>query len=264
MPFLTMVFPLVALGILTLCISQAGRLGTHLQALYLTWSPYHYAAQAYGLAVMYAYRSGCRLAPVDKKYLWWVSMTPFFYNFFSGRKIGLNWVVPTSILSLPQVAGVLQGWQMVLAVLSFVAPVLLFVKVWRSGNGPLPLISLMLIVANGIWWLVLNEVDASIWATIFHGIQYLAIVIIFHVKDQMSRGDNRHGVLYHTASFYGMSLILGYALFHSLPLAYVSAGFGTVESMLLVVAAINIHHFIVDAYIWRLKRDEGNRQLVDI
>jgi hypothetical protein len=201
---------------------------------------------------------------VDKKYLWWVSMTPFFYNFFSGRKIGLNWVVPTSILSLPQVAGVLQGWQMVLAVLSFVAPVLLFVKVWRSGNGPLPLISLMLIVANGIWWLVLNEVDASIWATIFHGIQYLAIVIIFHVKDQMSRGDNRHGVLYHTASFYGMSLILGYALFHSLPLAYVSAGFGTVESMLLVVAAINIHHFIVDAYIWRLKRDEGNRQLVDI
>ena len=34
------------------------RLGTQLHSLYLTWSPYHYAAQAYGLAVMYCYRSG--------------------------------------------------------------------------------------------------------------------------------------------------------------------------------------------------------------
>jgi hypothetical protein len=27
------------------------------------------------------------------------------------------------------------------------------------------------------------------------------------------------------------------------------------QSLLIMVAIINIHHFIVDAYIWRLKRD---------
>ena len=32
------------------------------------------------------------------------------------------------------------------------------------------------------------------------------------------------------------------------------AGFGMAESMLLVVATINIHHFIVDAFIWKLRR----------
>ena len=48
LPFLTMAFPLVAAAILTLCIIWAERLGPHLQALYLTWSPYHYAAQTYG------------------------------------------------------------------------------------------------------------------------------------------------------------------------------------------------------------------------
>ena len=36
-----------------------------------------------------------------------------------------------------------------------------------------------------------------------------------------------------------------------------------VESIALVVAAINIHHFIVDAYIWRLKSGDGNRQIVE-
>jgi hypothetical protein len=31
----------------------------------------------------------------------------------------------------------------------------------------------------------------------------------------------------------------------------------------LVVAIINIHHFVVDAYIWRLRRDPNLRTVVD-
>ena len=56
---------------------------------------------------------------------------------------------------------------------------------------------------------------------------------------------------------------LSYGLFNVLPHAYVLAGYGMVESMLLVTAAINVHHFIVDAYIWRLKKSDGNRRIVD-
>ena len=54
-----------------------------------------------------------------------------------------------------------------------------------------------------------------------------------------------------------------FLLFNCLPLAYVFAGFGRVEATLLVVAAINLHHFIVDAFIWRLKRGDANRRVVD-
>ncbi len=39
--------------------------------------------------------------------------------------------------------------------------------------------------------------------------------------------------------------------------------FGPDESIVLVVAAINIHHFVVDAFIWRLRRSEGNRRIVE-
>jgi len=60
-----------------------------------------------------------------------------------------------------------------------------------------------------------------------------------------------------------MCLLLGYSLFNVFPLAYIFAGFGRVESVLLVVAVINLHHFIVDGYIWRLKKSDSNRQVVD-
>ena len=69
-PFLTMAFPLLAMAILLLCLFQTGRLGPHLQSLYLTWSPYHYAAQAYGIAVVYSFRSGCKLRDADKRLLY--------------------------------------------------------------------------------------------------------------------------------------------------------------------------------------------------
>jgi hypothetical protein len=67
----------------------------------------------------------------------------------------------------------------------------------------------------------------------------------------------------HALWFYGASLALGYALFHALPRAFTLAGFGMVESMLLVIAAINVHHFIVDAYIWKLRPGDSNRRVVD-
>jgi len=38
-PYLTMAFPLASIVLLGLCIALPLRLGVHLQALYLTWSP---------------------------------------------------------------------------------------------------------------------------------------------------------------------------------------------------------------------------------
>ena len=154
--------------------------------------------------------------------------------------------------------------QWLFPLLIFGLPVALFIKIWVTEQKPLPLISLLLLLVNGCWWVIFTDyLQAFTLATIFHGIQYLAIVLIFHVRDQKQRPENRHGTLYHVVWFYGVSLLLGYGLFHCLPWAYRLAGFGVVESMLLVAAAINIHHFIVDAYIWKLGRKDSNRKIVD-
>ena len=266
LPFLTMVLPLVTLVLLTVVVWQAASLGPHLQSLYLTWSPYHYAAQAYGIAVVYSYRSGCRLAPSDKKLLWWVAMLPFFYNFLSAKRVGLDWLAPAAFMADPAVIEGLKVLSALLTVTAFLAPILLYVHVWRGKSGPMPFISILALVSNGVWWFVLSSLDAFVWATVFHGLQYLALVMVFHVRDRArdlgTAGDAR-GPVFQGLWFYGASLLLGYALFQCLPLGYTFAGLGLVESTLLVAATVNVHHFIVDAYIWRLGEQDTNRRVVE-
>jgi hypothetical protein len=263
LPFLTMALPLVTLVALTVAVWHAESLGPHLQSLYLSWSPYHYAAQAYGIAVMYCYRSGCRLAPSDKKLLWWVAMLPFFYNFLSAKRVGLDWLAPAAFMAQPAVGETLAGIGVLLMVAAFAAPLLLYFRVRRGSAGPMPLVSILALVSNGVWWFVLSSFDAFVWATVFHGLQYLALVVIFHIRERVSAPEDQRGAVYHGLWFYGASLLLGYGLFQCLPLGYTFAGVGLVEGTLLVAATVNVHHFVVDAYIWRLGQDDSNRRVVE-
>ena len=252
-PYLTMAFPLVSIVLLVFCIALPLRLGVHLQALYLTWSPYHYAAQAYGLAVIYCIRSGCSLTPKRKKIFRATCVLPFLLVFLSAPHAGLGWLAPSLQEAVPPLV------RQVLIGAVFLLPIAFFVYVYRCGCRPMPLIGLLAVLANGIWWVVLDYLSAFFWATIFHGLQYLAIATIFHVKDQSDLPNNERGALYHTTHFYLLSLVLGYGLFYCWPYAFVLVGFGLAESVLLVAAAINIHHFIVDAHIWRMGSGGGHR-----
>jgi len=263
MPFLTYSFPVVCLLVLTVCIAIPGDIGRHLFALYLTWSPYHYAAQAYGLSVMYCYRSGCILNNFDKRLVYWTCLIPFFYNCLSTESAGLRWLLRFVSIEVNNNYAMVAQAVILLRILVVIAPVALFFWVMRSKSGTMPLISILLVVTNSVWWFVFPIHQAFIWATIFHGLQYLAIVIIFHLRDQMAREDNRFPAAFHAIAFYAMCVPLGYAMFQCLPWFYLWSGFGMVESVLLVTAVINIHHFVVDAYIWRLKSSDPNRRIVD-
>ncbi|MDJ0853358.1 MAG: hypothetical protein QNK04_33755 [Myxococcota bacterium] len=262
-PRLTFTFPFVALSLLTLSIVEAETLGYHLMALAFTWSPYHYAAQVYGLSVMYSYRSGCRIDDTDKRLLRWISSLPFLFAILQTEGAGLGWLLPAAVFDLPGALAVVDALRTLLGVAVFAGPAIFYARVVRTKGSPPPLITLVLLVSNGLWWVVLTYRGAFFWATVFHGVQYLAIVIVFHVKDQMALPDNRHRPLYHVLKFYGASLVLAYLLFSCLPQAYVWAGFGMVESTKLVFSAINIHHFIVDGFIWRLGAGGRNRQVVE-
>jgi hypothetical protein len=191
LPFLTMVFPIVTLGVSTFCIIEADYIGRYVQLIYLSWSPYHYAAQAYGLAVMYAVRSGCHLTKHQKKCLWWIAILPFFKVLLVAiSKHVLAWHMPEQLLwSQIDWRGGLMLTSQVLGVLALVLPVVLFSQMWLTNRYGMPLISLLVIMTNGVWFSVFPLIDGFVWTTIFHGIQYLAIVMIFHVRDQLARPD---------------------------------------------------------------------------
>src|SRR5678815_2832311 len=81
----------------------------------------------------------------------------------------------------------------------------------------------------------------------FHGVQYLTIAAIFHVREQTRRPENRRSWAFHVGIFYGASVALGYVLFVLWPDTYIALGYEPLLTAQLVVAVINIHHFVVDS-----------------
>jgi hypothetical protein len=70
----------------------------------------------------------------------------------------------------------------------------------------------------------------------------------------MAQPNNKFGAGYHVMTFYGMSMILGMVLFLVWPWMYIPFGFELEAAILMTVATVNLHHFIVDGYIWRSKK----------
>ena len=257
-PFLSWGFPVVCLLAVALGLYWPV-LGSNLSALYFTWSPYHYAAQTYGLAVMYAMRSGAKLDLKDKAQIWWVCLLPFLYALFTSKDGGLAWFVSReTIATVPGLSLAYDGVVGVLSLAIILLPLSLFWQLHRSRGKNVPLISLLLQVTNGIWWLTTDYLSAFWWTTAFHSIQYLIIVVVQHVKEQMGRENVKlgrfHTPLFHGAWFYGLSFVLAGFLFFAVPVTiYVPMGFDPGQSILMMTVIINLHHFIVDGFIWRNK-----------
>jgi hypothetical protein len=259
---LTLGFPLACLLVFTAVLALADWLVRYVFAVFLVWSPYHYAAQAYGLSMMYAYRSDCSLSDGDKRLVRLVCLAPFVWALLrpqGGIGVTLKHLGVVAPLPLEHLR---VGVSMGLSAVALAAPLVLFVLLRRRGRT-LPLISLSVIMVNAVWWTAFNYINAFFWAALFHGVQYLAIAALFHVREQTRRPGNRRGWAFHVGIFYGASVALAYVLFVLWPDAYVALGYEPWLTAQLVVAVINIHHFVVDAYIWRLRRDPNLRTVVD-
>ena len=189
-------------------------------------------------------------------------LLPFVHTFLGGIGAGL---VPWPPLFSPDFTSLRLGTMAVLAVLSVLAPLAFFAR-QQWGAGPrLPLIVLVLLVSNSIWLvqagytglLGLNLV------AIFHGVQYLAILAIFYVREQAQAGVARPWWV-HTLIFYALCLGLGYVLFHVLPLGVATLGGVTyTEAILVTNAVVVIHHFFVDGFIWKLRKDPNYKVVAD-
>jgi hypothetical protein len=260
---LTLWLPIAIVALFTGVLLYAGWLVRYVFAVFVIWSPYHYSAQTYGLAMMYAYRSECSLSDAQKRGLWWACLVPFLWSLLRPDAGVAPILHGLGFRSVPTLEHLRWGVSLLLSAAALATPVVVIAVLRARERITLPLISVMIIMTNAIWWTFFNYINAMWWAAIFHGVQYLAIVTIFHVKERTRAETNRFGPLVHAVSFYGACVLLAYVLFVLWPDTYVWAGFDPALTPQLTVAVINIHHFIVDAYIWRLRKDPNYRTVVD-
>jgi hypothetical protein len=245
--------------------------------LYLTWSPWHYTGQNYGLAVMFLRRGGVDLDATTKRWIYLSFLLSYVLVFlemhagtsrasasdlpaaylselgphFTSLGIPVAWagrlasVVGTAYVSALVVSALrLRGrasWRVALpaAVLAlsqllwFSAPYVLHMAGLAPGLDPLN-------------WEFRSHYFT--WIALAHSIQYLWVTAYYARQSSAWHGQ---GVQYAKALAAGAApWALPFLVFGPQALGPLSADAGLA---MLVAATVNIHHFVLDGAIWKLR-----------
>lgn len=248
--------------------------GSLILTLYLTWSPWHYTAQNYGIAMMFLGRQGVRSDPVTKRLIHASFRLSFLLTLLAIHAVGSSadyaplayegTVYHFVSLDFPGgigpwlLAGVGGAYLVCLAAagvrllriasvrqLAPVAAIALTQALWFSA----PVAARYLSLLDGVAPLSLEHAAyAFLWVGIGHSVQYLWVTSYF-----ASRRDGFPG----HARYYAKALLAGAAIWVVPSLIFAPAALGRVPFdaglAVMVAAVVNIHHFILDGAIWKLR-----------
>jgi tetratricopeptide (TPR) repeat protein len=227
--------------------------------LYICWSPWHYTGQNFGLLMMFARRAGISPTSAERRALHlsflasYILLMLSFHTGASGDALVLSLGLPAkftlparAILALFFVAS--SGWALVSlarrsSVRAIVAPFTLAVTqfLWF-------LLPALIELASG------REIPQTRYSSgilaVLHSTQYLWITSYYQAREARAAGDTQWKF-----SRYLVTLVAGgIALFIPGPWI-ISRVFHAdfVASFLTFTALVNIHHFILDGALWKLR-----------
>jgi hypothetical protein len=251
--------------------------GSLLFTVYLTWSPWHYSAQNYGIALMFLGRRGVEVDNRTKRLLrlsvalsFLISFlyihSPYTFAPFLGAQVQF---LSLNLPALP--ADVVMFGSLLLYALTTLLAV---AAILRKGLRPAaPAVGVLL---TQFVWFVLPAVIknwlpysgprilhpsygqyAFTWIALGHAIQYLWITAYF------ARATGR---VSSSVSFYGRAVLCGCAVW-ALPLLVFAPGVlgrlpYDVGLASVTAAMVNLHHFILDGAIWKLRESRIGRVLL--
>jgi len=264
-------------------------LGSLLITLYLSWSPWHYSGQNYGIALLFLRRRGVEVTPGVKRLLYtsfllsfgltllalhgasgpegeYAAFTPYQGATFQLLTVG----IPSPFWEIAYVA-IGMGYLGVL-----VAAGALLLRRARPGDL-LP--SAVLVLTQMLWfsvppvarWLGLMGPDqalssnlaayAFIWIATGHSVQYLWVTTYYSAREEpwSGRGVYLLKALLAGSFIWGVPALLYTASVEGSSLGGVARD----QDVFLVVAAVvNLHHFVLDGAIWKLRDGRVARVLI--
>ncbi len=274
------IFSVFLTGVLMLCFTGGLRfpvVAIWMVSIYLTWSPWHYTGQNYGLALMFLRRRGVEVRPGTKRLLHTSFVLSFLVTFLalhvqpvegaSGGGLlfayGASSEVTFHALGLPRgltdlaLPAAAIGWALTLAVaiglllreakLRVLLPTLLlgllqvpwFVAPFGVGYF-YPDIGVDPLRPSSLFYYVL-------WAALAHAAQYLWITSYYARASRSWQGY---------PNYFGKVLLAGVAIWTLPAILGSSADFRHIEIsglFLLIAATVNLHHFVLDGAIWKLR-----------
>jgi tetratricopeptide (TPR) repeat protein len=251
---------ITALILLTLVVSHFWyRALPWIFTLYLTWSPWHYSGQNYGLFMMFARRAGAKPSHTERRALYSVFLLSYLIlilSFHTGPSTDPLFVS----LGLP-------GKVSLALVLALAAAYIILSTfglsrlVRQVGWRPL-FPSLTLFSTQFLWFLLPTaialaeglQITQSRYSNgvlaVMHSAQYLWITSYYARREANAEGQGN----WRPFAYFGVLVAEGIALFVPGPwLASRLFHYDFTASFLLFTALVNIHHFILDGAIWKLR-----------
>ena len=241
--------------------------GSLLFTIYLTWSPWHYTGQNYGVALMFLGRQGVKVSQPTKRLLYASFVLTYVINFFfihsttmasSYRGAEVEFIA----LGIPAIAVDLIMFSAILAYLFVTVSVIFSLRSELRRSVP----ALVLMLTQSVWFILPPLVknwfpDSAIlplstqyvsysftWIALGHAAQYLWITSYFA---NASIDSPR------SFAFYWKVLLAGCAVWTVPALLFAPGVLGRlpydVGLASMVAAIVNIHHFILDGAIWKLR-----------
>ena len=227
--------------------------------LYICWSPWHYTGQNYGLLMMFARRSGADVSPAERRWIRaafiasYVMLLASFETGASGDAL---------ILSLGLPARITMPARLALGAAFALFSALAFRRLIRRCGARALAAPLTLALTQLLWFVLptLLELRAQYQVpqtryssgilAVLHSAQYLWITSYYQQREARAAGKSR----WRMAMYFVTLVAGGIALFIPGPwLVSTLLRFDFTTSFLIFTAIVNIHHFLLDGALWKLR-----------
>jgi hypothetical protein len=235
------------------------------------WSPWHYTGQNFGLSMMFLRRAGIEVSARERSWLHgafvasYVLLLAAFNQGASQNRVVLSLGLPDQVVWSMEISGTLL----------FVGRSLLAFRSLSRRAGVRSLVPALTLCSTQALWFVVPVLVSRISASpspqltystgvlaLMHSAQYLWITQHYARRDSM-----RHAGLsaWNRSGYWALLILGGLGLF--IPVPWMASLIGHVDfasSVLIVAATVNIHHFILDGVVWKLRDPKVSQALVNV
>ena len=237
--------------------------------LYICWSPWHYTGQNYGLMMMFTRRAGAQITSNERRWLhaaFVASYVMLLASFMTGGSSD------PLILSLGLPAKVTLPARLVLAIGFAALTFMAFRPLIRRSGARAMAAPLTLVLTQFLWFVLptLLELHAAYQIpqtryssgilAVLHSAQYLWITSYYQRREARAAGQSS----WRMVGYFVTLIAGGIALFVPGPwlVSYIFH-YDFTTSFLIFTALVNIHHFLLDGALWKLRDSRVASLLID-
>lgn len=236
--------------------------------IYFYWQWFHYTRQSWGISQVYRAKS-TGLVDEDPRFA-----QLCFYLLPIWGVLHRSWQAPEEFLFLethfiptPKILVDVVG---ILAVTSLVVWAGMRVRAWLQGQIPVAHTLYMIshFVIFGVGYLLIEDVtNGWLVINIWHNAQYILFVWLFNTN-RFREGVDQKAVFLSTISqpqnflrYIAWCLAISTTVYFSTSLLTLGNSLAGLPLIVLVYQAFNFHHYIVDSFIWKVRKKKMQKTL---